>query len=204
MPDAPVYVIDDDDAARESLEFLLSSANFKVITFNSGVNFLRHLPQNACGCIITDVRMPDLSGIELLRRLKDINAKLPVIIITGHGDVPIAVEAMKMGAADFFEKPFDGDKMLAAVQRAFDGLRQDADRDAQRRELQDRLATLSSRETDVLKGLIAGNPNKIIAYDLGISPRTVEIYRAKVMTKMKSGSLSELVRMALLAGVLGS
>jgi two-component system response regulator FixJ len=148
--------------------------------------------------------MPDLSGIELLRRLKDINAKLPVIIITGHGDVPIAVEAMKMGAADFFEKPFDGDKMLAAVRCAFDSLRQDADRDAQRQELQDRLATLSSRETDVLKGLIAGNPNKIIAYDLGISPRTVEIYRAKVMTKMKSGSLSELVRMALLAGVLGS
>jgi two-component system, LuxR family, response regulator FixJ len=204
MPDAVVHVIDDDDAARESLEFLLRSANFQVIPYDSGTAFLRSLPKAPFGCIITDVRMPDLTGIELLRRLKDLNAKMPVIVITGHGDVPIAVEAMKLGAADFFEKPFDGDAMVAAVQAVFAESRKDADREAERKELDDRLATLTPRERDVLKGLVAGNPNKIIAYDLGISPRTVEIYRANVMTKMKSGNLSELVRMALHAGILGA
>jgi two-component system response regulator FixJ len=203
MPDAVVHVIDDDDAARESLEFLLRSADFVVTTYDSGTAFLRSLPQIAFGCIITDVRMPDLTGIELLRRLKDLNVKMPVIVVTGHGDVPIAVEAMKLGAADFFEKPFDGDKVIAAVHSAFTESRRDADREAERKELDDRLATLTPREHDVLKGLVAGNPNKIIAYDLGISPRTVEIYRANVMTKMKSGSLSELVRMALQVGILG-
>jgi len=197
MSDAVVYVIDDDDAARESLEFLLRSANFTVTAYDSGTAFLRSLPQIAFGCIITDVRMPDLSGIELLRRLKDIESGMPVIVVTGHGDVPIAVEAMKLGAADFFEKPFDGDKMVAAVQTALSDCLKDADREAERNELQERLATLTPRERDVLRGVVAGNPNKVIAYDLGISPRTVEIYRANVMTKMKSGSLSELVRMAL-------
>jgi two-component system response regulator FixJ len=135
--------------------------------------------------------------------LKDLNIKMPVLVVTGHGDVPIAVEAMKLGAADFFEKPFDGDKVVAAVHSAFTESRRDADRETERKELDDRLATLTPREHDVLKGLVAGNPNKIIAYDLGISPRTVEIYRANVMTKMKSGSLSELVRMALQVGILG-
>jgi len=202
MPDAVVYVIDDDDSARESLEFLLRTANFAVTTYDSGTAFLRSLPQIDFGCIITDVRMPDLSGIDLLRRLKELNAKMPVIVITGHGDVPIAVEAMKLGAADFFEKPFDGDKMVAAVQSVFTVSRQESDREAEIKELNDRLATLTPRETEVLKGLVAGNPNKIIAYELGISPRTVEIYRANVMTKTKSGSLSELVRMALHAGIL--
>jgi two-component system, LuxR family, response regulator FixJ len=203
MPDAVVYVIDDDAAARESLEFLLRSANFTVTPYDSCTTFLRSLPQIAFGCIITDIHMPDLSGIELLRRLKELNVEMPVIVITGHGDVPIAVEAMKIGAADFFEKPFDGDKMVAAVHSALSDWRKGAARDAERKEVHDRLATLTPRERDVLKGLVAGNPNKIIAYDLGISPRTVEIYRANVMTKMKSGSLSELVRMALYAGVLG-
>ena len=203
MSDAVVYVIDDDDAARESLEFLLRSANFSVTAYDSGTAFLHALPQMTYGCIVTDVRMPGLSGIELLRRLKDYDFKLPVIVITGHGEVPIAVEAMKLGAVDFFEKPFDGDKMIAAVQSALSNCRKNADRDAERREVQDRLATLTPRERDVLKGLVAGNPNKVIAFDLGISPRTVEIYRANVMTKMKSGSLSELVRMALHAGDLG-
>jgi two-component system response regulator FixJ len=202
MPDAVVHVIDDDDAARESLEFLLRSASFTVTAYDSGTAFLRALPQAAFGCIITDVRMPDLTGIELLKRLKEVNAGMPVIVITGHGDVPIAVEAMKLGAADFFEKPFDGDKMVAAVQAALSDSRKNADHEAERKQLHERLATLTPRERDVLKGLVAGNPNKIIAYDLGISPRTVEIYRANVMTKTKSGSLSELVRMALHAGIL--
>jgi two-component system response regulator FixJ len=200
MPDAAVYVIDDDDAARESLAFLLRSANFTVTTFDSAAAFLRSLPQIESGCIITDVRMPDLGGIDLLRRLKDLNVRMPVIVVTGQGDVPIAVEAMKLGAADFFEKPFDGDKMVAAVQSVFAASKKDAERQAERQEIIDRLATLTPRERDVLQ---AGNPNKIIAYNLGISPRTVEIYRANVMTKMKSASLSELVRMALHAGILG-
>jgi len=203
MPDAVVHVIDDDDAARESLEFLLRSANFTVTAYDSGTAFLRALPQIAFGCIVTDVRMPDLSGIELLRHLKETNTRMPVIVVTGHGDVPIAVEAMKLGALDFFEKPFDGDRMIAAVQSALRDCRADAERDAERKELQDRLATLTPRERDVLNGLVAGNPNKVIAFDLGISPRTVEIYRANVMTKMKSASLSELVRMALHAGIPG-
>lgn len=204
MPDATVHVIDDDDAARESLEFLLRSANFSVNSYESGTAFLRALPQIARGCIITDVRMPGLSGIELLRHLKDADVKLPVIVITGQGDVPIAVEAMKLGAVDFFEKPFDGDKIIAAAQSALSEWQKNADRDAEQRELQDRFASLTPREHEVLQGLVAGNPNKVIAHDLGISPRTVEIYRANVMTKMKSGSLSELVRMALQVGILNS
>jgi len=202
MPDPVVYVIDDDDAARESLEFLLRSANLVVKTYDSGTAFLHSLSQIAYGCIITDVRMPGLSGIELLRHLKDSDLKLPVIVITGHGDVPIAVEAMKLGAVDFFEKPFDGDKIIEAVQSALSDWQKDADRETERREVQDRLATLTPREREVLRALVAGNPNKVIAYDLGISPRTVEIYRANVMTKMKARSLSELVRLVLHAGIL--
>jgi two-component system response regulator FixJ len=176
--------------------------NFEVTGYDSGMAFLQALARIDFGCIITDVRMPDLTGIDLLRRLRDSNANMPVIVITGHGDVPIAVEAMKLGAVDFFEKPFDGDKMVSAVRSVFAEASREADRDAERNELQERLAALTPRERDVLNGLVAGNPNKVIAYDLGISPRTVEIYRANVMTKTKSGSLSELVRMALQAGLL--
>ncbi|HMA70505.1 MAG TPA: response regulator FixJ, partial [Xanthobacteraceae bacterium] len=182
--------------------FLLRSANLVVKTYDSGAAFLRTLSQIAYGCIITDVRMPGLSGIELLRHLKDSDLKLPVIVITGHGDVPIAVEAMKLGAVDFFEKPFDGDKIIEAVQSALSDWQKDADRETERREVQDRLATLTPREREVLRALVAGNPNKVIAYDLGISPRTVEIYRANVMTKTKARSLSELVRLVLHAGIL--
>ena len=200
MSDSVVYVLDDDDAARESLAFLLSSSQLPVRTYNSASAFLTSLPQMVSGCIITDVRMPDVSGIDLLKRLTELDIKIPVIVITGHGDVPLAVEAMKLGAVDFFEKPFDGDKIVAAVQAALSDWRKGADRQAEKADLHNRLATLSAREKDVLAGLVAGNPNKTIAYDLGISPRTVEIYRANVMTKMKAGSLSELVRMALLPG----
>jgi two-component system, LuxR family, response regulator FixJ len=200
MSDSVVYVVDDDDAVRESLEFLLGSSQVPVRTFNSASAFLTALPPSPSGCVITDVRMPDVSGIELLKRLIELEIRIPVIVMTGHGDVPLAVEAMKLGAVDFFEKPFDGDKVVAAVRTALSDWEKDADREAEKADLHHRLATLSARERDVLTGLVAGNPNKTIAYDLGISPRTVEIYRANVMTKMKAGSLSELVRMALLAG----
>jgi len=143
-----------------------------------------------------------MSGIDLLQRLRELNVGAPVIVMTGHGDVPLAVQAMKMGAVDFLEKPFDDELLIASVRSALGRLKEDVLRDAERAELHDRLAALSNRERDVLEGLVAGHPNKTIAYDLGISPRTVEIYRANVMTKMKAGSLSELVRMALVAGML--
>ena len=148
--------------------------------------------------------MPEISGVDLLRRLKELKIGMPVIVITGHGDVQLAVEAMKIGAADFIEKPFDDERLLAAVRSALGRWEKDSQQEAERTSLLDKLATLSSREREVLEGLVAGKPNKIIAFDLGISPRTVEIYRANVMTKMNAGSLSELVRMALLAGLLKS
>jgi two-component system response regulator FixJ len=148
------------------------------------------------------VRMPDITGIDLLRHVKESNPDLPVIVITGHGDISLAGEAMKLGAVDFLEKPFDDDQLLSAVRSA---LNQDADaskRKAELAEIHDKLAALSNRERQVLEGLVVGSANKTIAFDLGISPRTVEIYRANLMTKMEANSLSDLVRMAMLAGIL--
>jgi two-component system response regulator FixJ len=147
--------------------------------------------------------MPEVDGIELLRRLRAQGNNLPVIVITGHGEVPLAVEAMKIGAIDFFEKPFDDEALLAAVRTALNRQRDDEERHAEKAELAERFAMLSARERQVLTGLVKGQPNKTIAFDLGISPRTVEIYRANVMTKVKASSLSELVRMALMAGAAG-
>jgi len=199
-----VHVIDDDEASRESLAFLLKAAQIEVQTYTSAAIFVDLLPGVASGCIITDVRMPGVSGIDLLRRLREFEIDVPVIVITGHGDVPLAVEAMKIGAADFLEKPFDDEVLLASVRAALqqdDGRRK---RHGERAEIDGRLAALSKRERDVLAGLVAGRANKQIAYDLGISPRTVEIYRANLMSKMQAHSLSELVRMALIAGMLGS
>jgi len=194
-----VHVIDDDEAVRQSLAFLLTAAKIDVRTYESASAFLSALP-NVSGCVVTDVRMPDISGIDLLRRLKELKVALPVIVITGHGDIQLAVEAMKIGAVDFIEKPFDDEVLLTAIKSALGRWQKDARQEAERTTFSGKLATLSNRERDVLNGLVAGKPNKVIAFDLGISPRTVEIYRAHVMTKMRAGSLSELVRMALLAG----
>jgi two-component system, LuxR family, response regulator FixJ len=203
MPDDDlVHVIDDDDAVRESLGFLLTAAAIKVRTYVSAKAFLDGLEASVSGCVITDVRMPEVSGIELLQRIQERQLALPVIVITGHGDVPLAVEAMKIGAVDFLEKPFDDEVLLAAVRAALRRKGADDGREAERRELTERIMALSRRERQVLDGLVAGQPNKIIAFDLGISPRTVEIYRANVMTKMQATSLSDLVRMALIAGLL--
>lgn len=199
--EATVYVVDDDDAARDSLAFLLKSAKFAVETFESGDAFLAKLPKGGGGCVITDIRMPGINGIELLKRLRTAPDPPSIIVITGHGDVPLAVEAMKQGAVDFLEKPFDDEAMLAAVRAALARRNAHGRRDAERTEVHEKLATLSSRERQVLDGLVAGLPNKSIAYDLKISPRTVEIYRANTMTKMGARSLSELVRMALIAGL---
>ena len=150
------------------------------------------------GCVLTDVRMPGIDGIELLRRLKARGSRVPVIVMTGHADVPLAVEAMREGALDFIEKPFDDELLLKAVRGALERHAQAAEQSAEAREVGERLASLSDRERDVLNGLVAGHANKVIAHDLGISPRTVEIYRANLMKKMQARSLSELVRMALL------
>jgi len=200
--DVVVHVIDDDDAVRESLEFLLRTARLEVRTYESAAAFLGILPRVEVGCIITDVRMPELSGIDLLKRLNELDVRVPVIVITGHGDVPLAVEAMKFGAVDFFEKPFDDEALVAAVRSALDRRKDDSKRKAEVSLINSRLTELSNRERQVLEGLVAGRPNKVIAYDLGISPRTVEIYRANLMTKMQASSLSDLVRMAIVAGIL--
>jgi two-component system response regulator FixJ len=200
--DKVVHVIDDDEAMRKSLAFLLRAAKLEVQTYSSAAEFLERLPQAKSGCVITDVRMPGISGIDLLKRLRELKAAMPVIVITGHGDVPMAVQAMKEGAIDFLEKPFEEEAMLAAIRAAFDVQAADADRQRTVAEIRERIASLSAREREVLEGLVAGQANKVIAYNLGISPRTVEIYRANVMTKMKASSLSELVRMALIGGVI--
>jgi two-component system response regulator FixJ len=202
--DAIVHVVDDDEAARESLAFLLKTAKLAVKTYQSAGTLLNIAAELKSGCIITDVRMPEIDGIELLRRLKELKVNVPVIVVTGHGDVPLAVEAMKIGAVDFFEKPFDDEVILASVRSALGRQEHESRRQAERAEIESRLAALSNRERDVLQGLVAGRANKQIAFDLGISPRTVEIYRANLMTKMQAASLSNLVRMALIAGILGA
>ena len=150
------------------------------------------------GCIVTDVRMPEMDGIELQRRLRASKVAVPVIVITGHGDVALAVEAMKAGAVDFIEKPFDDEVLVGAIRSALARRAEDAKGEARTAEIQGRLQLLSSREREVMDGLVAGKPNKIIAHDLGISPRTVEVYRANLMTKMQADSLSDLIRMVLL------
>ena len=199
-----VHIIDDDDGLRESLAFLLRTARIEVESFASATAFLDALPDTRLSCVITDVRMPGLSGIDLLRRLRELKIEVPVIVITGHGDVPLAVEAMKVGATDFLEKPFDDEVLLASVRSALRWREGETRRDTERAEIESKLEALSKRERDVLGGLVAGQANKQIAFDLGISPRTVEIYRANLMNKMHAGSLSELVRMALIVGIVGS
>jgi len=194
-----VHIVDDDEAVRQSLAFLLSSTGLAVRLYDSATAFLAGLASVKGGCLITDMRMPDMTGLELLHALKARACGLPAIVITGHGDVALAVEAMKAGAVDFIEKPFDEEAILHAVQAALERGSEGEGGDAPA--IAARLASLSERERQVLEGLIAGHPNKTIAYDLGISPRTVEVYRANLMTKMEARSLSELIRMAILAKV---
>jgi len=192
-----VHIVDDDEAVRQSLAFLLSSTGLAVRLYDSASAFLAGLASVKGGCLITDMRMPDMTGLELLHQLRAKACGLPAIVITGHGDVALAVEAMKAGAVDFIEKPFDQEAILTAVKAALERGGEGGDTAA----IAARLASLSERERQVLEGLIAGHPNKTIAYDLGISPRTVEVYRANLMTKMEARSLSELIRMAILAKV---
>ncbi len=194
-----VYVIDDDDGARHSLEFMIDCAGLAVRSFASADAFLAAEPSLDHACIVTDVRMPGMTGIELAQQLKRQGKQVPVIIITGHADVPLAVQAMHAGASDFIEKPFADDAMLDAIRSAF---AKRTDRDeirAERDRVQQLMATLSTREREVVEGLVAGEANKAIAFDLGISARTVEVYRANAMLKMQAKNLSDLVRMVTIA-----
>jgi two-component system, LuxR family, response regulator FixJ len=194
-----VHIVDDDEAVRQSLAFLLSTAGTPVRVYNSATSFLASLATLQAGCLITDVRMPDMTGIELLQRLRAKDIKLPVIVITGHGDIPLAVEAMKCGAIDFIEKPFAEESILRAVRAAEERAKKQGRKSWEEAAVAVRIASLSGRERQVLDGLVAGNANKTIAFELGISPRTVEIYRANLMTKMHAKSLSELIRITLAA-----
>ena len=196
-----VYVVDDDDAVRESLAALLEAKSYTVRTFALARDFLGAAPTLRPGCLVTDVRMPEMDGFELQRRLSERAFNFPLIVITGHGDVPLAVRAMKVGAVDFIEKPFAAEAILASVEAALARLARTGADDPLAAAAASRLALLSPREREVLQGLLSGLPNKSIAYDLAISPRTVEIHRARVMDKMGARSLSELIRMSLAAGL---
>lgn len=199
-PSGLVHLIDDDEDVRRALAFLLGTAGLAVKVYDSASAFLEKCEDFQSGCIVSDVRMPGIDGVELLRRLQQKRACMPVVIMTGHADVPLAVAAMKGGAVDFIEKPFADDVLLAAIQAAFERERP-ADRpSAEIAQIQTRIDSLTPREKEVLDGLLAGYPNKTIAYDLGLSPRTVEVHRANVMTKMRASSLPELVRMTLVSG----
>jgi two-component system response regulator FixJ len=202
--DGSVHIIDDDEPTRDSLHFLLVSSGLNATAHESATAFLDALGGLSPSCVVTDVKMPDVNGIDVLKAIKTRRPETPVIVITGHGDIALAVEAMKLGASDFLEKPYADDAMIAAIEAALKH-QGGSDRQSEEREgLLAKIEQLSPREKQVLIGVVAGKPNKIIAHELDISPRTVEVYRANLMTKMRASNLSHLVRMALLAGIDGS
>lgn len=205
MPTKPtVHVIDDDEAMRDSLAFLLEAHGFETRLYEEPAAFLAILAEPPTGCVLTDVRMPNMTGLELVRELKARGCGLPVVVMTGHGDIALAVEAMKAGVADFIEKPFTEAAVVDALKEALAGQAAPAaggGEDEAGAEARRRLSTLSPRERDVLQGVVAGKANKVIAYELAISPRTVEIYRANLMTKAGAKNISELMRIALAAGL---
>ena len=201
--DATIHVIDDDDGVRRSLAFLLRSAGIEAVAYASAIAFLDSVSAIRSGCVVTDVRMPDMNGIELLKRVREFDMALPVIVMTGHGDLSLAVEAMKAGAADFLEKPFDDETLLASVRRALRPGGADGEQKVDGLEFRRRIGTLTERERDVFAHLIEGHSGKMIAKSLGVSSSSVEIDRANVMGKMNATSLSKLVRMAMVAGTAG-
>lgn len=196
-----IHLVDDDEAIRRSASFMLRTSGYLVKTYVSGVEFLANASEAAPGCILLDVRMPGMDGLQVQQALKEQHILFPVVVMTGHGDVSVAVQAMKAGAVDFIEKPVERAVLLGAMEQAFDRIEQAGKRHARAEEANARLAALTSREMEVLQGLVRGHPNKTIAYDLGISPRTVEIHRANLMTKLEVASLSEALRIAFAAGL---
>jgi two-component system response regulator FixJ len=202
MSDNPlISVVDDDASMRKSLAFMLQSAGFRVATYESAMAFMDALPHIGTGCVVTDIRMPGMDGIELLRRIRNCGRDIQVVVMTGHGDVPLAVEAMKLGALDFIEKPLDHAILVTTIRAALNHRHASSQLEEQGRDIVERIMSLTARERQVLDSLVAGQSNKIIGRDLKISPRTVEIYRANVMTKMRAASLSELVRLSIRAGL---
>jgi two-component system response regulator FixJ len=202
--DYVVHVVDDEEAVRKSLAFLLATAGFPVRVHESATGFLSTAaPAVGKACLVTDLKMPDLSGVELLERLNGMGVTMPTVVITGHGDIPLAVAAMKAGAVDFIEKPFEDDILIEAVKRAAGRLDDAVEITHDVQALRSRLAALSERERQVLCMIVAGLPNKTVAYDLGISPRTVEVHRANIMSKMQARSLPELVRMSIAMDLAG-
>ena len=199
--DRLIHLVDDDEAIRRSASFMLRTSGYLVKTYVSGVEFLANASEAAPGCILLDVRMPGMDGLQVQQALKERHILFPVVVMTGHGDVSVAVQAMKAGAVDFIEKPVERAVLLSAMEQAFDRIDQAGKRHARAEEANARLAALTPREMEVLQGLVRGHPNKTIAYDLGISPRTVEIHRANLMTKLEVASLSEALRIAFAAGL---
>ena len=196
-----ILVIDDDSAMRDSLAFLLDVNGFAVTTYETAADFLDQFGSSTVDCVVSDIRMPGMTGLELVRKLKADAVACPVILMTGHGDVALAVEAMKAGAVDFIEKPFEDEALLRAIRDALEPQPAKPANDAAKRQAEARLVDLTPRERDVLRGLLAGKINKVIAHDLGISPRTVEVYRANLMAKTSVRSMSELMRIAIAAGL---
>ncbi|MES1984057.1 MAG: response regulator [Pseudomonadota bacterium] len=197
----PIFIVDDDEGIRRSVSFLLKTSGYSVQTFSGGLEFLKVAASLDTGCVLLDVRMPDIDGLAVQRRLHEEGIMLPVIIMTGHGDIDMAVTAMRAGAIDFIEKPFDKATLIASLDRAKAQAQTSLTVITQREHALARLNILTDRERDVLRGLVAGLPNKTIAYDLGISPRTVEIHRSNLMLKLNVRSLSEVLRIAFQAGV---
>ena len=190
-----VFVVDDDPAVRESLEVLLQSAGLVSRAYSNAQEFLDERPGDIIGCLIVDIRMPGLSGLELQEELNRRGSRLPLIILTGHGDVPAAVQALKAGAVDFLQKPFNPESLLDLVEKALNRHTRIRDAEARRAEIASRLDTLTPREREVMALIVHGNANKVVALDLGISERTVELHRSRVMKKMRARSLADLTRM---------
>lgn len=198
---AIVHIVDDEDAVRTSLATLLELHGFSPRVYESGTAFLNQIGSAASGCALIDLKMPGLDGLALLQRMAESNVKVPVVMMTGFGEVATAVKAMKAGAADFLEKPLDGNELLTILNRLLSQSQAAAEKEAAKDQAQERLAKLTDRERDVFNGLVVGKTNKGIALDLNISPRTVEIHRAHLMTKLEASTLSDLVRIALVLGI---
>lgn len=196
-----VHLVDDEEAIRRSAGFMLKTSGYRVRTFESGVELLKHVRSLEPGCLLLDIRMPGMDGLEVQQALREQGITLPVIIMTGHGDISVAVKAMKAGAVDFIEKPFEKSVLLAALEQGFSRLRNIGRSQEREQEAELRIASLTPREREVLEGLARGFPNKTIAYDLGLSPRTVEIHRANLMHKLGVHSLSDALRIAFAAGM---
>ncbi|MGB3900001.1 MAG: response regulator FixJ [Mesorhizobium sp.] len=201
MDNYVVHIVDDEEPVRKSLAFLLTMAGFTVRVHDSASSFLASAKTVGKACLITDLRMPDMSGVELLEKLKETGTSIPAVVITGHGDVPMAVAAMKAGAVDFIEKPFEDETLVEAIKRAASQLEESPAAMVDTATLGVRLDSLSERERQVLSAVVAGLPNKTIGFDLGISPRTVEVHRANIMSKMQARNLPELVRMSIAMGL---